>query len=128
MYESKYFIEKNEIKGIDWIPRGFFIFVAALFILLSVDVFLEDYTPLETVAGLFFQILPGFFIAGILKLTWKRDFLGFAIFFPLGIFVFFVFNPNYNVVYGILILGMSLIYFKSWLNTVNDKAKLSDLH
>ena len=72
MYESKYFIEKNEIKGIDWIPRGFFIFVAALFILMSVDVFLEDYTPLETVVGLFFHILPGFIIAGILKLTWKN--------------------------------------------------------
>lgn len=126
MYESKYFIEKSEIKGLDWIPRGFFIFVAGLFILLSVGVFLEGYTPLETLIALIFHMLPGFIIAGILKLTWKRDFLGFAFFFPLGIFIFLVFNPMFNVIYGILILSMSAIYFFSWLSLLGQKDVIED--
>lgn len=119
MYESKYFIEKTEIKGLDWIPRGFFIFVGSLFILLSFDVFFEGYTPLETVVALFMHVLPAFLVAGLLKLTWKRDFLGFSIFFVLGIFIFFFFNPYYNLIYGTLILGMSAIYLASWIKQLN---------
>lgn len=114
MYKNNLLIEKQEIKGIDWIPRGFFIFVGSLFFLMSVDVFFEDYTILETIGALIMHMIPGFIILGIIKLTWRKDFISFVFFFILGIFGLFFFNPPYHLIYGILILSMSVIYLISW--------------
>ena len=120
MYRNNLLIEKQEISRIDWIPRGFFIFFAFLFFLLSFDVFFEDYTPLETAGAFIIHMIPGFLILGLIKITWRKDFLGFTIFFVLGTFFLFFFNPNYNLIYGGLILSMSAIYLGSWFNQIRN--------
>jgi len=69
-----------------WTPRVLTILFILFLALFALDVFQDGHGFWETVLGLFIHLIPNLLLAGVLILSWKREWIGGILFSGLGIF------------------------------------------
>jgi len=72
-------------KFIYWTPRIFAIIFILFLAMFSLDVFGNNYTFWETIAGLFIHNIPVFILAIFLVISWKYEIVGGVAFILAGI-------------------------------------------
>jgi len=96
---------------VTWILRGFLIFMILFFALFSLDVFEEEGSFWEIVAGFLIHNIPSFVMIIILVIAWKREHLGGLLLMlcMLGFGIFFYARSG-NFMYGtVIMLGIPFL-------------------
>lgn len=100
-------IEKTKKKNKTWywLPRILAIVFILFVSIFALDVFMEDYTLLETIVALFMHLIPTFVLIAVTILAWKKEFAGGIAFIILGL-LFTVFFNTYQELVGFLIISL----------------------
>jgi hypothetical protein len=95
-------------------------FAFAIFIsIFAMDVFSEGLTIGKTILALLLHLVPTFFILLVTILSWKRELIGCAVFFVLGVlYIFLAMHRGFHwsafaAIAGPLFL-LGTLYFISW--------------
>jgi hypothetical protein len=112
-------------KILKWTPRVLVIILIAFFLLMSFDVFTEDYKWYEMALGFFMHNIPTLLIAASLWVAWTKPRIGGYIYLILCVTTVFFFNTAEHIEsfmassLPLFIIGMLFV-----LNPNIDSAKL----
>jgi hypothetical protein len=102
-----------------WTPRGLCILFALFISLLALDVFAEGYGFWEALVALMIHLIPTWVIVAVLVISWRREWIGAALFGALGLLYIVVFWepsgwPAYLMISGPLFLigGLFLVNWR----------------
>ncbi|MFH1331947.1 MAG: hypothetical protein ABIH63_01555, partial [archaeon] len=95
-----------------WTPRILTIIFILFISMFALDIFSEDYTPIQIIIGLFMHLIPSFILIIALIIAWKYEIVGGVVFISAGIFyiVMLLMNPQLEW------------YMLSWSMTISGPA------
>jgi len=102
-----------------WLPRIFCILFAAFISIFALDVFSENYTPLQIIEGLLIHLIPTCIIIAVLILSWKWQWIG-AVSFTALAFAYIIMThwkqhwSAYLLISGSLLL-LGILFLIGWL-------------
>ena len=121
--------QKQKKDWIYWLPRVLSILFLCFLALFSLDIFGNNYTFWQTIAGLFIHNIPVFILAIILWISWKREWIAAITFILAGLLyiAMLLMNPKlewYMLSWSLTIAGPAfLIGILFWINWKRRKKK-----
>jgi hypothetical protein len=106
-------------------PRILMILFAVFISLFAMDVFMEGYSPWETIVALFMHLIPTFLVVIALLLAWRWEWVGTVLCFALAILYIVVMRHDWDWVSIAMIPGPLIVTGVLWLLAWLQKRKVS---
>ncbi|MFH1452333.1 MAG: hypothetical protein ABIF88_04115 [archaeon] len=114
--------KKNQKKFLYWTPRILGIIFIIFISIFALDVFGENYKPLQLIIALFMHLIPSIIITIFLIISWKHEKIGGYIFITLGIIFGFFFEAFFHIAsFVVLVIPLWIIGILFFLNSRNKK-------